>query len=153
MKSFSAYHLHIYVLVALWILDYEFSSYLCFIGILDIELRKQFLFFLGIPFIAHEDLYMHFFCIYIPNFSNNWVSNPLFFDQAGLALGDLKSVKDLYDFKTLTVLFFIGSLCVLPTLLKRKRTFEWRFCIQEFVLILILQLWVIRGSTVYWNER
>ncbi|XP_022152505.1 uncharacterized membrane protein At4g09580-like [Momordica charantia] len=44
--------------------------------------------------------------------------------RAGLALGDLKSVKDLYDFKTLTVLFFISSLSVLPTLLKRKRTYE-----------------------------
>ncbi|KAG7015907.1 putative membrane protein, partial [Cucurbita argyrosperma subsp. argyrosperma] len=44
--------------------------------------------------------------------------------RAGLALGDLKSVKDLYDFKTLTVLFFIGSLSVLPILLKRKRTYQ-----------------------------
>ncbi|KGN63106.1 uncharacterized membrane protein At4g09580 [Cucumis sativus] len=44
--------------------------------------------------------------------------------RAGLALGDLKSVKDLYDFKTLTLLFFIGSLSILPTLLKRKQTYE-----------------------------
>ncbi|XP_057975530.1 uncharacterized membrane protein At4g09580 [Malania oleifera] len=44
--------------------------------------------------------------------------------RAGLALGELKSVKDLYDFKTLSVLFLIGSVSILPTLLKRKRTYE-----------------------------
>lgn len=44
--------------------------------------------------------------------------------RAGLALGDLKSVKDLYDFKTLSVLFLIGSISIFPTLLKRKRTYE-----------------------------
>ncbi|KAB5529946.1 hypothetical protein DKX38_020027 [Salix brachista] len=44
--------------------------------------------------------------------------------KAGLALGDLKSVKDLYDFKTLSVLFLIGSISVVPTLLKRKRIYE-----------------------------
>lgn len=44
--------------------------------------------------------------------------------RAGLALGDLRSVKDLYDFKTLVVLFLIGSAIILPTLLKRKRTYE-----------------------------
>ncbi|XP_043707491.1 uncharacterized membrane protein At4g09580-like [Telopea speciosissima] len=44
--------------------------------------------------------------------------------RAGLALGDLKSVRDLYDFKTLAVLFLIGSVSILPTILKRKRTYE-----------------------------
>lgn len=44
--------------------------------------------------------------------------------RAGLALGDLKSVKDLYDFKTLSVLFFIGFISILPTFLKRKRVYE-----------------------------
>ncbi|KAF3445395.1 hypothetical protein FNV43_RR10571 [Rhamnella rubrinervis] len=44
--------------------------------------------------------------------------------RAGLALGDLKSVKDLYDFKTLSVLFLIGSLIIFPTLLKKKRIYE-----------------------------
>ncbi|XP_015896781.1 uncharacterized membrane protein At4g09580-like [Ziziphus jujuba] len=44
--------------------------------------------------------------------------------RAGLALGDLKSIKDLYDFKTLTVLFLIGSLIIFPTLLKKKRIYE-----------------------------
>lgn len=44
--------------------------------------------------------------------------------RAGLALGELKSVKDLYDFKTLTVLFAIGAVIMFPTLLKRKRTYE-----------------------------
>ncbi|KAM7515226.1 hypothetical protein LguiA_004809 [Lonicera macranthoides] len=44
--------------------------------------------------------------------------------RAGLALGDLRSVKDLYDFKTLSVLFLIGFVSILPTLLKRKRVYE-----------------------------
>ncbi|KAK9743309.1 hypothetical protein RND81_03G231100 [Saponaria officinalis] len=44
--------------------------------------------------------------------------------RAGLALGELKSVKDLYDFKTLVVLFLIGSVIIIPTVLKRKRTYE-----------------------------
>ncbi|CAN6298106.1 unnamed protein product [Urochloa humidicola] len=44
--------------------------------------------------------------------------------KAGRALGDLKSVRELYDFKTLVVLFLIGSVAVVPTILKRKRTYE-----------------------------
>ncbi|OIW06562.1 hypothetical protein TanjilG_03956 [Lupinus angustifolius] len=44
--------------------------------------------------------------------------------RAGLALGDLKSVRDLYDIKTLSVLFLIGFVAILPTLLKRKRVYE-----------------------------
>ncbi|XP_057503589.1 uncharacterized membrane protein At4g09580-like [Actinidia eriantha] len=44
--------------------------------------------------------------------------------RAGLALGDLKSVKDLYDLKTLSVLFLIGSVAIFPTLLKKKRVYE-----------------------------
>ena len=44
--------------------------------------------------------------------------------QAGLAIGDLKSVKDLYDFKTLSVLFLIGFISILPTILKRKKIYE-----------------------------
>ncbi|KAE8715720.1 protein NDR1/HIN1-like 22 [Hibiscus syriacus] len=44
--------------------------------------------------------------------------------QAGLALGDLRSVKDLYDFKTLSVLFLIGMVSIFPTLLKKKKIYE-----------------------------
>ncbi|CAM0875248.1 unnamed protein product [Alopecurus aequalis] len=44
--------------------------------------------------------------------------------KAGRALGDLKSVRELYDFKTLVVLFLIGSVAVVPTILKRKRIYE-----------------------------
>ncbi|PHT50119.1 hypothetical protein CQW23_09866 [Capsicum baccatum] len=44
--------------------------------------------------------------------------------KAGLTLGELKSVKDFYDFKTLSVLFLIGALIILPTILKRKRIYE-----------------------------
>ncbi|CAN1240564.1 Uncharacterized membrane protein At4g09580 [Linum grandiflorum] len=54
-----------------------------------------------------------------------WPDKLRFFQgEAGLALGDLKSVKDLYDFKTLSVLFIIGSIIIFPTLLKRKRIYE-----------------------------
>ncbi|KAH0938366.1 hypothetical protein HID58_005827 [Brassica napus] len=44
--------------------------------------------------------------------------------RAGLAIGDLKSVKDLYDLKTLSVLFLIGFISILPTILKRKKIYE-----------------------------
>uniref|UniRef100_A0A0D3CX78 SNARE associated Golgi protein n=1 Tax=Brassica oleracea var. oleracea TaxID=109376 RepID=A0A0D3CX78_BRAOL len=44
--------------------------------------------------------------------------------RAGLAIGDLKSAKDLYDFKTLSVLFLIGFISILPTILKRKKIYE-----------------------------
>ncbi|ONK75203.1 uncharacterized protein A4U43_C03F14430 [Asparagus officinalis] len=44
--------------------------------------------------------------------------------RAGLALGDLKSVRDLYDFKTLVVLFMIGFISIVPTILKRKRAYN-----------------------------
>ncbi|GMY17858.1 uncharacterized membrane protein At4g09580 [Fagus crenata] len=44
--------------------------------------------------------------------------------RAGLALGDLKSVKDLYDFKTLCVLFLIGFVSIVPAFLKRKKIYE-----------------------------
>ncbi|XP_047982335.1 uncharacterized membrane protein At4g09580-like [Salvia hispanica] len=44
--------------------------------------------------------------------------------RAGIALGELKSLKDLYDLKTLVVLFLIGSILLLPTILKRKRVYE-----------------------------
>nr|DAD39203.1 TPA_asm: hypothetical protein HUJ06_013526 [Nelumbo nucifera] len=54
-----------------------------------------------------------------------WPERLRFFQaEAGLALGDLKSVRDLYDFKTLAVLFLIGTVSILPTILKRKRTYE-----------------------------
>ncbi|XP_024010027.1 uncharacterized membrane protein At4g09580 isoform X2 [Eutrema salsugineum] len=49
---------------------------------------------------------------------------PASYITAGLALGDLRSVKDLYDFKTLSVLFLIGSISIFPALLKRKRVYE-----------------------------
>ncbi|XP_074587350.1 putative membrane protein At4g09580 isoform X1 [Curcuma longa] len=44
--------------------------------------------------------------------------------RAGLALGDLKSIRDLYDMKTLVVLFLIGFVTIFPTILKRKRIHE-----------------------------
>ncbi|KAG6479155.1 uncharacterized membrane protein At4g09580-like [Zingiber officinale] len=44
--------------------------------------------------------------------------------RAGLALGDLKSIRDLYDMKTLVVLFLIGFITIFPTILKRKRIYE-----------------------------
>jgi hypothetical protein len=44
--------------------------------------------------------------------------------QAGRALGDLRSVRELYDSKTLVILFLIGTVAVAPTILKRKRIYE-----------------------------
>ena len=35
-------------------------------------------------------------------------------------------MKDLYDFKTLSVLFLIGLVSMFPALLKRKRIYEWK---------------------------
>ncbi|KAL2653411.1 hypothetical protein R1flu_021539 [Riccia fluitans] len=42
--------------------------------------------------------------------------------KAGLALNDLKSVRDLYDAKTLGALFFIGLVSVVPTWAEKVRT-------------------------------
>ncbi|XP_051144547.1 uncharacterized membrane protein At4g09580 [Andrographis paniculata] len=40
--------------------------------------------------------------------------------KAGIALGDLQSVKDLYDFQSMATLFLIGIASVTPTLLGNK---------------------------------
>ncbi|CAH8362740.1 unnamed protein product [Eruca vesicaria subsp. sativa] len=54
-----------------------------------------------------------------------WPDKLRFFQvEAGLAIGDLKSVKDLYDFKTFPVLFLIGFISILPTILKRRKIYE-----------------------------
>ncbi|CAN4097956.1 unnamed protein product [Withania somnifera] len=54
-----------------------------------------------------------------------WPEKLRFFQaEAGLALGELKSIKDLYDLKTLSVLFLIGFISILPTILKRKKIYE-----------------------------
>lgn len=41
--------------------------------------------------------------------------------RAGLALGELRSLGDLYDFKTIATLFFIGIISIIPTLVSRNR--------------------------------
>uniref|UniRef100_A0A0C9S7L2 TSA: Wollemia nobilis Ref_Wollemi_Transcript_8241_1363 transcribed RNA sequence n=1 Tax=Wollemia nobilis TaxID=56998 RepID=A0A0C9S7L2_9CONI len=41
--------------------------------------------------------------------------------RAGLALGDLKSLGDLYDTKTICTLFFIGLMSIVPTLVTRNK--------------------------------
>uniref|UniRef100_A0A0D6R5G4 VTT domain-containing protein n=1 Tax=Araucaria cunninghamii TaxID=56994 RepID=A0A0D6R5G4_ARACU len=41
--------------------------------------------------------------------------------RAGLALGDLKSLGDLYDTKTMCTLFFIGLMSIVPTLVTRNK--------------------------------
>ncbi|KAJ0970840.1 hypothetical protein J5N97_018799 [Dioscorea zingiberensis] len=40
--------------------------------------------------------------------------------RAGLALGELRSVNDLYDFQSIAILFFIGVVSVTPTLLSKN---------------------------------
>eukprot|EP01018_Ginkgo_biloba_P035889 Gb_09228 [translate_table: standard] len=42
--------------------------------------------------------------------------------RAGLALGELRSLSDLYDFKTIATLFFIGLISIIPTLINRNKT-------------------------------
>ncbi|PKA55712.1 putative membrane protein [Apostasia shenzhenica] len=44
--------------------------------------------------------------------------------RAGIALGDLRSVGDLYDFQSIATLFLIGIVTVTPTLLKKKNQSE-----------------------------
>ncbi|OEL27763.1 putative membrane protein [Dichanthelium oligosanthes] len=46
----------------------------------------------------------------------------LFQKQAGIALSDLKSLNDLYDPKSIAVLFLIGLVSVTPTLLGKNET-------------------------------
>ncbi|CAI9095318.1 OLC1v1031241C1 [Oldenlandia corymbosa var. corymbosa] len=40
--------------------------------------------------------------------------------RAGIALGDLKSLGDLYDFQSIATLFLIGAISITPTLLRSK---------------------------------
>ncbi|KAI4303326.1 hypothetical protein MLD38_038972 [Melastoma candidum] len=42
--------------------------------------------------------------------------------RAGIALGDLQSVKDLYDFQSIATLFFIGVVSITPTLMGKKES-------------------------------
>ncbi|GFY95295.1 SNARE associated Golgi protein family [Actinidia rufa] len=89
-------------------------------GTWDLEVRE------GQLMLIHDSLF-HLFC-FAPGGLFGGVSfaeaGSLASLEAGLALGDLKSVKDLYDLKTLSVLFLIGSVAIFPTLLKKKRVYE-----------------------------
>lgn len=42
--------------------------------------------------------------------------------RAGIALGDLRSVGDLYDFNSIATLFLIGVVSITPTLISKKKT-------------------------------
>ncbi|KFK22681.1 hypothetical protein AALP_AAs42556U000100 [Arabis alpina] len=42
--------------------------------------------------------------------------------RAGIALGELQSLGDLYDFTSMATLFLIGVLSVTPTLINKKKT-------------------------------
>jgi len=44
--------------------------------------------------------------------------------KAGIALGDLRSLGDLYDFQSIATLFFIGIISVTPTLLGKNESKE-----------------------------
>jgi len=54
----------------------------------------------------------------------NWLFLPSLFSefQAGIALSDLRSLNDLYDPKSIAVLFLIGLVSVTPTLLGKNET-------------------------------
>lgn len=41
--------------------------------------------------------------------------------QAGIALGELQSVGDLYDFQAIATLFLIGAVTVTPTLMSKSK--------------------------------
>ncbi|KAF2530650.1 hypothetical protein F2Q70_00032728 [Brassica cretica] len=41
--------------------------------------------------------------------------------SAGIALGELQSLGDLYDFSSMATLFLIGVLSVTPTLISKKK--------------------------------
>ncbi|KAF8027190.1 hypothetical protein BT93_E0181 [Corymbia citriodora subsp. variegata] len=50
-----------------------------------------------------------------------WPDKLKFFQaQAGLVLGELQSVGDLYDFHSIATLFFIGIVLITPTLLGKR---------------------------------
>lgn len=42
--------------------------------------------------------------------------------QAGLALGQLQSIGDLYDFNSIATLFFIGIVSITPTLVGKDKS-------------------------------
>lgn len=42
--------------------------------------------------------------------------------QAGIALGELQSIGDLYDFQSIATLFFIGILTVTPNLMRKTES-------------------------------
>ncbi|KAL4315229.1 hypothetical protein AHAS_Ahas15G0164200 [Arachis hypogaea] len=42
--------------------------------------------------------------------------------RAGLALGELQSVGDLYDFNSIATLFFIGLVLITPTLISKNKS-------------------------------
>ncbi|XP_072983191.1 uncharacterized membrane protein At4g09580 [Typha latifolia] len=42
--------------------------------------------------------------------------------RAGIALGELRSVGDLYDFQAIVALFFIGIVSITPTLISKSQT-------------------------------
>uniref|UniRef100_A0A2P2JSC1 Uncharacterized protein MANES_17G014400 n=1 Tax=Rhizophora mucronata TaxID=61149 RepID=A0A2P2JSC1_RHIMU len=42
--------------------------------------------------------------------------------KAGIALGELQSVKDLYDINSIAILFFIGVVSITPTLINKNKS-------------------------------
>lgn len=42
--------------------------------------------------------------------------------QAGLALGELQSIRDLYDFNTVATMFLIGVVSIAPTLMSKNKS-------------------------------
>ncbi|KAJ0113558.1 hypothetical protein Patl1_03526 [Pistacia atlantica] len=51
-----------------------------------------------------------------------WGKSPGFAVQAGIALGELQSLGDLYDFKSMATLFFIGVVSITPTLVSKSQS-------------------------------
>ena len=50
------------------------------------------------------------------------IDSPGFYLQAGIALGELRSIGDLYDFNSIATLFLIGLVSVTPTLVTKNKS-------------------------------
>lgn len=65
-----------------------------------------------------------FFWLLVLILNRTWLvsCNSYLIPQAGITLGELQSVKDLYDIHSIGTLFLIGLASVTPTLISKKKT-------------------------------
>jgi hypothetical protein len=81
--------------------------------------------------------------------------------QAGIALGELRSLGDLYDFQSIATLFFIGIISVTPTLVGNNQSEEenrsepviksnWY---HSYILLPSVSLYIPRASVWLWESQ